>query len=116
MCGFGDELHAGLEEELKKKTRMEIFRQLKFVAKTSAKGTKKIVARKTKQHLAKMLIKKKKKVECVFDGFCDRPQLCGPSPLPGVGVPYCGGFIILCWPPRGGYPTWLPKTLRSHGF
>ncbi len=38
LCGFDDELHAGLEQELQKKT-MEVFRRLKFVAK-SGKGSK----------------------------------------------------------------------------
>ena len=66
VCGFADELHAGLNEELKKKTRIEIFRALRFVARTPAKGTKKIVQKISKKLTAKMLAKKKKKVGCVL--------------------------------------------------
>jgi len=58
LCGFADELHAGLEADLKKKTRMEVFRKLKFVA-TSSKSSKKKALKGIKKNLSKMLKKKK---------------------------------------------------------
>jgi hypothetical protein len=58
LCGFADELHAGLEAELQKKTRMEVFRKLKFVA-SSSKGSKKVAFKGIKKNLVKMLKKKK---------------------------------------------------------
>ena len=66
VCGFADELHAGLNEELKKKTRIEIFRALRFVARTPAKGTKKIVQKISNKPIAKKLAPPKKKVGCVL--------------------------------------------------
>ena len=106
VCGFADELHAGLTEELKKKTRMEIFRALRFVARTPAKGTKKIVHKISKKLAAKMLAKKKRRLDVSFEEFSWReyePPAHSP-PWGGGGGGYSGGVFLFCAGPLVGGP------------
>ena len=95
VCGFADELHAGLNEELKKKTRMEIFRALRFVARTPAKGTKKIVQ------------KISKKTHC--EEACPNKKEGWMCPLKNCAVPPL--VLFLLW---GGYSVLAPSWGVPH--
>jgi hypothetical protein len=90
LCGFADELHKGLEEDLQKQTRMEIFRKLKFVSRCSAKGTNKIVKKTTMKHVKKMLLKKKVRHDhcCIVD---EVKVVASVNKAPRIR----GGFIIM---------------------
>ncbi len=51
---FSEEMHAGLELELQKKNRMEVFRKLKFVGKLK-QGSKKMISKSAKKAVKKTL-------------------------------------------------------------